>query len=144
MAKKESAIKELALFYPRLLAGLLTMFLTAVAGIVLAVIVVYPLWSTATHSKAAYNWFILLCVSLALIIIPAVRIRGLKKAGLSAGEIVRYHILPVIVKIIYFFLLFMSAVLAWMFFANSYIPGGVCSILFILLITGIFKIYLKK
>lgn len=144
MAKKESAIKELALFYPRLLAGLLTMFLTAVAGIVLAVIVVYPLWSTATHSKAAYNWFILLCVSLALIIIPAVRIRGLKKAGLSAGEIVRHHILPVIVKIIYFFLLFMSAVLAWMFFANSYIPGGVCSILFILLITGIFKIYLKK
>ena len=144
MAKKESAIKELALFYPRLLAGLLTMFLTAVAGIVLAVIVVYPLWSTATHSKAAYNWFILLCVLLALIIIPAVRIRGLKKAGLSAGEIVRHHILPVIVKIIYFFLLFMSAVLAWMFFANSYIPGGVCSILFILLITGIFKIYLKK
>ncbi|MBR5016141.1 MAG: hypothetical protein IKX50_00255 [Spirochaetia bacterium] len=144
MAKKESAIKELALFYPRLLAGLLTMLLTAAAGVALAVIVVYPLWSTATHSKAAYNWFILLCVSLALIIIPAVRIRGLKKAGLSAGEIVRHHILPVIVKIIYFFLLFMSAVLAWMFFANSYIPGGVCSILFILLITGIFKIYLKK
>ena len=144
MAKKESAIKELALFYPRLLAGLLTMFLTAVAGIALAVIVVYPLWSTATHSKAVYNWFIVLCVSLALIIIPAVRIRGLKKAGLSAGEIVRHHILPVIVKIIYFFLLFMSIVLAWMFFANSYIPGGVCSILFILLITGIFKIYLKK
>ena len=144
MVKKESAIKELALFYPRLLAGLLTMFLTAVAGIALAVIVVYPLWSTATHSKAVYNWFILLCVSLALIIIPAVRIRGLKKAGLSAGEIVRNHILPVIVKIIYFFLLFMSIVLAWMFFANSYIPGGVCSILFILLITGIFKIYLKK
>ena len=144
MAKKESAIKELALFYPRLLAGLLTMLLTAAAGVALAVIVVYPLWSTATHSKAAYNWFILLCVSLALVIIPAVRIRGLKKAGLSAGEIVRHHILPVIVKIIYFFLLFMSAVLAWMFFANSYIPGGVCSILFILLITGIFKIYLKK
>ncbi|MBR5927428.1 MAG: hypothetical protein IKZ79_03145 [Spirochaetia bacterium] len=144
MVKKESAIKELALFYPRLLAGLLTMLLTAAAGVALAVIVVYPLWSTATHSKAAYNWFILLCVSLALIIIPAVRIRGLKKAGLSAGEIVRHHILPVIVKIIYFFLLFMSAVLAWMFFANSYIPGGVCSILFILLITGIFKIYLKK
>lgn len=144
MAKKESAIKELALFYPRLLAGLLTMLLTAAAGVALAVIVVYPLWSTATHSKAAYNWFILLCVSLALIIIPAVRIRGLKKAGLSAGEIVRHHILPVIVKIIYFFLLFMSIVLAWMFFANSYIPGGVCSILFILLITGIFKIYLKK
>ncbi|MBR4376021.1 MAG: hypothetical protein IKS91_03225 [Spirochaetia bacterium] len=144
MAKKESAIKELALFYPRLLAGLLTMLLTAAAGVALAVIVVYPLWSTATHSKAAYNWFILLCVLLALIIIPAVRIRGLKKAGLSAGEIVRHHILPVIVKIIYFFLLFMSAVLAWMFFANSYIPGGVCSILFILLITGIFKIYLKK
>lgn len=144
MAKKESAIKELALFYPRLLAGLLTMLLTAAAGVALAVIVVYPLWSTATHSKAAYNWFILLCVLLALIIIPAVRIRGLKKAGLSAGEIVIHHILPVIVKIIYFFLLFMSAVLAWMFFANSYIPGGVCSILFILLITGIFKIYLKK
>ena len=144
MAKKESAIKELALFYPRLLAGLLTMLLTAAAGVALAVIVVYPLWSTATHSKAAYNWFILLCVLLALIIIPAVRIRGLKKAGLSAGEIVRHHILPVIVKIIYFFLLFMSIVLAWMFFANSYIPGGVCSILFILLITGIFKIYLKK
>lgn len=144
MVKKESAIKELALFYPRLLAGLLTMLLTAAAGVALAVIVVYPLWSTATHSKAAYNWFILLCVLLALIIIPAVRIRGLKKAGLSAGEIVRHHILPVIVKIIYFFLLFMSAVLAWMFFANSYIPGGVCSILFILLITGIFKIYLKK
>ena len=144
MAKKESAIKELALFYPRLLAGLLTMLLTAAAGVALAVIVVYPLWSTATHSKAAYNWFILLCVLLALIIIPAVRIRGLKKAGLSAGEIVRHHILPVIVKIIYFFLLFMSAVLAWMFFADSYIPGGVCSILFILLITGIFKIYLKK
>ena len=144
MAKKESAIKELALFYPRLLAGLLTMLLTAAAGVALAVIVVYPLWSTATHSKAAYNWFILLCVSLALIIIPAVRIRGLKKAGLSAGEIVRHHILPVIVKIIYFFLLFMSAVLAWMFFADSYIPGGIGSILFILLITGIFKIYLKK
>ena len=144
MAKKESAIKELALFYPRLLAGLLTMLLTAAAGVALAVIVVYPLWSTATHSKAAYNWFILLCVLLALIIIPAVRIRSLKKAGLSAGEIVRHHILPEIVKIIYFFLLFMSAVLAWMFFANSYIPGGVCSILFILLITGIFKIYLKK
>lgn len=144
MAKKESAIKELALFYPRLLAGLLTMLLTAAAGVALAVIVVYPLWSTATHSKAAYNWFILLCVLLALIIIPAVRIRGLKKAGLSAGEIVIHHILPVIVKIIYFFLLFMSIVLAWMFFANSYIPGGVCSILFILLITGIFKIYLKK
>lgn len=144
MAKKESAIKELALFYPRLLAGLLTMLLTAAAGVALAVIVVYPLWSTATHSKAAYNWFILFCVLLALIIIPAVRIRGLKKAGLSAGEIVRYHILPVIVKIIYFFLLFMSAVLAWMFFADSYIPGGICSILFILLITGIFKIYLKK
>lgn len=144
MAKKESAIKELALFYPRLLAGLLTMLLTAAAGVALAVIVVYPLWSTATHSKAAYNWFILLCVLLALIIIPAVRIRGLKKAGLSAGEIVRHHILPVIVKIIYFFLLFMSAVLAWMFFADSYIPGGIGSILFILLITGIFKIYLKK
>lgn len=144
MAKKESVIKELALFYPRLLAGLLTMLLTAAAGVALAVIVVYPLWSTATHSKAAYNWFILLCVLLALIIIPAVRISGLKKAGLSAGEIVRHHILPVIVKIIYFFLLFMSVVLAWMFFADSYIPGGICSILFILLITGIFKIYLKK
>jgi len=144
MGKKESAVKELMMFYPRLLAGLLTMLLTAAAGIALAVIVVYPLWSTATHSKIAYNWFILLCVVLALIIIPAFRIRGLKRAGLSTGEILKHHILPVIVRIIYFFLLFMSAVLAWMFFANSYIPGGVCSILFILLITGIFKIYLKK
>ena len=144
MAKKESAIKELAMFYPRLLAGLFTMLLTAAAGIALAAIVVYPLWSTATHSKAAYNWFILICVILALVIIPAVRIRGLKRAGLSAGEIVKKHILPVIVHIIYFFLLFMSVVLAWMFFANSYIPGGIISILFILLITGIFKIYLKK
>ena len=144
MGKKESAVKELMMFYPRLLAGLLTMLLTAAAGIALAVIVVYPLWSTATHSKVAYNWFILLCVVLALIIIPAFRIRGLKRAGVSAGDIVKHHILPVIVRIIYFFLLFMSAVLAWMFFANSYIPGGVCSILFILLITGIFKIYLKK
>ena len=144
MAKKESAIKELALFYPRLLAGLFTMLLTAAAGIALAAIVVYPLWSTATHSKAAYNWFILICVALALIIIPAVRIRALTKAGVSAGEIIRKHIIPVIVRIIYFFLLFMSAVLAWMFFANNYIPGGICSIIFILLITGIFKIYLKK
>ena len=144
MVKKESAIKELALFYPRLLAGLLTMLLTAAAGIALAAIVVYPLWSTATHSKSAYNWFILVCVVLALIIIPAVRIRGLKKAGVSAGDIIKHHILPVIVRIVYFFLLFMAAVLAWMFFVNNYIPGGVCSILFILLITGIFKIYLKK
>ena len=144
MGKKESAVKELMMFYPRLLAGLLTMLLTAAAGIALAVIVVYPLWSTATQSKVAYNWFILLCVVLALIVIPAFRIRGLKRAGVSAGDIVKHHILPVIVRIIYFFLLFMSAVLAWMFFANSYIPGGVCSILFILLITGIFKIYLKK
>ena len=144
MVKKESAIKELALFYPRLLAGLLTMLLTAAAGVALAAIVVYPLWSTATHSKTAYNWFILLCVILALIIIPAVRIRNLKKAGAGVGDIVRYHILPVIVRIIYFFFLFMSAVLAWMFFANGFIPGGVASIIFILLITGIFKIYLKK
>ena len=144
MVKKESAIKELALFYPRLLAGLLTMLLTAAAGVVLAAIVVYPLWSTATHSKTAYNWFILLCVILALIIIPAVRIRNLKKAGAGVGDIVRYHILPVIVRIIYFFFLFMSAVLAWMFFANGFIPGGVAAIIFILLITGIFKIYLKK
>ena len=144
MAKKESVIKELALFYPRLLAGLFTMILTAAAGIALAAIVVYPLWSTATHSKTAYNWFILICAALALIIIPAVRIRALNKAGLSAGEIIRKHIIPVIVRIIYFFLLFMSAVLAWMFFANNYIPGGICSIIFILLITGIFKIYLKK
>ena len=144
MIKKESAIKELALFYPRLLAGVLTMLLTALAGIALAAIVVYPLWSTATHSKAAYNWFILLCVVMALVIIPAVRIRGLSKAGLSAGDIVRHHILPVIVRIFYFFLLFMAAVLTWMFFANNYIPGGICSILFILLITGFFKIYLKK
>ena len=144
MIKKESAVKELMMFYPRLLAGLLTILLTAVAGIALAVIVVYPLWSTATHSKAAYNWFILLCVVLALIIIPVLRIRRLKRAGLCTGEIVKHHILPVIVRIIYFFLLFMAAVLAWMFFVNNYIPGGICSILFILLITGIFKIYLKK
>jgi len=144
MVKKESAIKELALFYPRLLSGLLTILITAAAGIALAVIVVYPLWSTATHSKAAYNWFILLCVALALVIIPAFRIRNLKKAGVSAGDIVKHHIMPVVVRIIYFFLLFMSVLLAWMFFANSYIPGGICSILFILLITGIFKIYLKK
>ena len=142
--RKESAIKELAMFYPRLLAGLITMLLTAAAGIALAVIVVYPLWSTATHSKAAYNWFFLLCVALALVIIPTVRIRGLKKSGLSAGDIVRHHILPVLVHLIYIFLLFMSAVLAWMFFANSYIPGGVICIIFILIITGIFKIYLKK
>ena len=139
MAKKESAIKELALFYPRLLAGLFTMILTAAAGIALAAIVVYPLWSTATHSKTAYNWFILICAALALIIIPAVRIRALNKAGLSAGEIIRKHIIPVMVRIIYFFLLFMSSVLAWMFFANNYIPGGICSIIFILLITGISK-----
>ena len=132
------------MFYPRLLGGLLTMMLTAVAGIVLAAIVVYPLWSTATHSKVAYNWFILICVALALIIIPAVHIRNLKKAGVSAGDIIRHHVLPVFMRFIYFFLLFMSAVLAWMFFANGYIPGGVVSILFILLITGIFKIYLKK
>ena len=105
MVKKESAIKELALFYPRLLAGLLTMFLTAAAGIALAAVVVYPLWSTATHSKSAYNWFILVCVVLALIIIPAVRIRGLKKAGVSTGDIIRHHILPVIVRIVYFFLI---------------------------------------
>ena len=82
MVKKESAIKELALFYPRLLAGLLTMLLTAVAGIALAAIVVYPLWSTATHSKAAYNWFILVCVVLALII-RARRDLGLRLAGTS-------------------------------------------------------------
>ena len=142
--RKESAIKELAMFYPRLLGGLLTMLLTAVAGIVLAAIVVYPLWSTATRSKVAYNWFILICVALALIIIPAVRIRNLNKAGVSAGDIIKHHVLPVFMRFIYFFLLFMSAVLAWMFFANGYIPGGVVSILFILLITGIFKIYLKK
>ncbi len=144
MSKKESAVKELMMFYPRLLAGLLTMLLTAAAGIALAVIVVYPLWSTATHSKVAYNWFILLCAVLALIIMPTVRIRSLKKTGMGTGEIIKQHVLPVILRIIYFFLLFMSAVLAWMFFANNYIPGGVCSILFILLITGIFKIYLKK
>lgn len=142
--RKESAIKELAMFYPRLLGGLFTMLLTAAAGIALAAIVVYPLWSTATHSKVAYNWFILICVALALIIIPAVRIRNLKKAGVSAGDIIRHHILPVIAHIVYFFLLFMSAVLAWMFLANGYIPGGVAAIIFILLITGIFKIYLKK
>ena len=144
MVKKESAVKEFMMFYPRLLAGLLTILLTAGAGIALAAIVVYPLWSTATHSKVVYNWFILLCMVLVLIIIPVLRIRNLKKAGLSTGEIVKHHILPVIIRIIYFFLLFMAALLAWMFFANSYIPGGVCSILFILLITGIFKIYLKK
>ena len=144
MNKKESAVKELMMFYPRLLAGFFTMLLTAAAGVALAAIVVYPLWSTAIHSKTAYNWFILLCVILALIIIPAIRIRGLSKAGLSAGDIVRHHILPVIVRIIYYFLLFMSAVLSWMFFANGYIPGGVAAIIFILLITGIFKIYLKK
>ena len=120
------------------------MLLTAAAGIALAVIVVYPLWSTAIHSKAAYNWFFLLCVVLALVIIPTVRIRGLKKSGLSAGDIVRHHILPVLVHLIYIFLLFMAAVLAWMFFENSYIPGGVICIIFILIITGIFKIYLKK
>lgn len=144
MNKKESAVKELMMFYPRLLAGLLTMLLTAAAGVALAAIVVYPLWSTAIHSKTAYNWFILLCVILALIIIPAIRIRGLRKAGVGAGDIVRHHILPVIVRIIYSFLLFMSAILSWMFFANGYIPGGVAAIIFILLITGIFKIYLKK
>ncbi|MBQ6904623.1 MAG: hypothetical protein IJQ27_00935, partial [Spirochaetia bacterium] len=99
--RKESAIKELAMFYPRLPAGLITMLLTAAAGIALAVIVVYPLWSTAIHSKAAYNWFFLLCVVLALVIIPTVRIRGLKKSGLSAGDIVRHHILPVLVHLIY-------------------------------------------
>ena len=142
--RKESAIKELAMFYPRLLGGLLTMLLTAAAGIALAAIVVYPLWSTATHSKVAYNWFILICVALALIIIPAVRICNLKKAGVSVSDIIRHHILPVIVHLVYFFLLFMSAILAWMFFANGYIPGGIASIIFILLITGIFKIYLKK
>ncbi len=142
--RKKSALKELALFYPRLLGGLFTMLLTAVAGIALAAVVVYPLWSTATHSKAAYNWFILICVALALIVIPVVRIRNLRRAGVSAGDIIRYHVLPVIARLIYFFLLFMSAVLAWMFFANGYIPGGVGAILFILIITGIFKIYLKK
>ena len=144
MVKKESAAKELMLFYPRLLKGLLTMLLTAAAGIALAVIVVYPLWSTATHSKATYNWFILACVALAAILIPAFRIRSLKRAGVGTGEIIKNHILPVFVKIIYFFLLFMSAVLAWVFFANNYVLGGIGSILFILLITGIFKIYLKK
>lgn len=144
MVKKESAAKELMLFYPRLFKGLLTMLLTAAAGIVLASAVVYPLWSTATHSKAAYNWFILICVALAAVLIPAWRIRSLKRAGVSSGEIVRNHVLPVFVRIIYFFLLFMSALLAWVFFANSYILGGVVSILFILIITGIFKIYLKK
>ena len=144
MAKKESAAKELMLFYPRLFKGLLTMLLTAAAGIVLAAAVVYPLWSTATHSKATYNWFIFICVALAAILIPGWRILGLKKAGAGTGEIIRYHVLPVIARIVYFFLLFMAAVLAWMFFANSYIPGGVCSIIFILIITGIFKIYLKK
>ncbi len=144
MNKKESAVKELMMFYPRLLAGLLTMLLTAAAGVALAAIVVYPLWSTAIHSKTAYNWFILLCVVSALIIIPAIQIRGLKKAGVGVVDIVRHHILPVVVRIIYSFLLFMSAVLAWMFFANGYIPGGVAAIIFILLITGIFKIYLKK
>lgn len=137
-------MKELMMFYPRLLAGLLTMLLTAAAGVALAAIVVYPLWSTAIHSKTAYNWFILLCVVSALIIIPAIQIRGLKKAGVGVVDIVRHHILPVVVRIIYSFLLFMSAVLAWMFFANGYIPGGVAAIIFILLITGIFKIYLKK
>ena len=113
-------------------------------GIALAAAVVYPLWSTAVHSKVAYNWFILICVVLALTIIPAVRIRSLKRAGVSTGEIIRHHILPVLVRIIYFFLLFMTALLAWVFFANNYILGGVISIIFILLITGIFKIYLKK
>ena len=144
MVKKESAAKELMLFYPRLFKGLITMLLTAAVGIVLAAAVVYPLWSTATHSKAAYNWFILICVALALIIIPALRIRSLKRAGVSSGEIIRNHILPVFVRIIYFFLLFMAALLTWVFFANNYILGGVVSILFILIITGIFKIYLKK
>ncbi len=142
--KRETALKELALFYPRLLAGLLTILLTAASGIALAAIVVYPLWSTATHSKAAYNWFILLCVVLAAVLIPAWRIRNLRKAGISTKDIMKKHVLPVIARILYFFLLFMSAALAWMFFMNNYIPGGVASILFILIITGIFKIYLKK
>ena len=144
MVKKESAAKELMMFYPRLLKGLLSMLLTAAAGIALAVIVVYPLWSTATYSKAAYNWFILACVALAAILIPAFRIRSLKNSGVGTGEIIRHHILPVFVRIIYFFLLFMSVLLVWVFFANNYVLGGVGSILFILLITGIFKIYLKK
>ena len=144
MVKKESAARELMLFYPRLFKGLFIMLLTAVMGIALAAAVVYPLWSTAVHSKVVYNWFILICVVLALTLIPAVRIRSLKRAGVSTGEIIRHHILPVLVRIIYFFLLFMTALLAWVFFANNYILGGVISIIFILLITGIFKIYLKK
>ena len=144
MVKKESAAKEFMLFYPRLFKGLFIMLLTALMGIALAVAVVYPLWSTAVHSKVAYNWFILLCVALALIIIPAVRIRSLKRAGVGTGEIIRHHILPVFIRIIYFFLLFMTVLLAWVFFANNYIFGGIISIIFILLITGIFKIYLKK
>ena len=144
MVKKESAAKELMLFYPRLFKGLFVMLLTALMGIALAVAVVYPLWSTAVHSKVVYNWFILICVALALIIIPAVRIRSLKRAGMGTAEIVRHHILPVFVRIIYFFVLFMAALLAWVFFVNNYILGGIISIIFILLITGIFKIYLKK
>ena len=144
MVKKESAAKELMLFYPRLFKVLFIMLLTALMGIALAVAVVYPLWSTAVHSKVAYNWFILVCVALALRIIPAVWIRSLKRAGVGTVEIIRHHILPVFVRIIYFFLLFMTALLAWVFFANNYIFGGIISIIFILLITGIFKIYLKK
>lgn len=142
--KKESAIKELALYYPRLFKGLITMLLTASAGIALAAIVVYPLWSTATHSKAAYNWFILVCALLAIVIIPARRLYTLKKSGTSTAEILKKHILPVVMQILYILLMITAAIMAWMYFSNGYIGSGIISILFILLITGIFKIYLKK
>ena len=47
-------------------------------------------------------------------------------------------------QILYIFLLITAAIMAWMFFSNGYMGSGIISILFILLITGIFKIYLKK
>ena len=123
---KESAAKELMLFYPRLFRGLVIMLLTVLLGIALAVCVVYPLWSTAIHSKVAYNWFILILSAVALIFL------------------VKGRVIPFLIGTVYFFIMAMAAVLTFIFFANGFIPGGVLSVLFILVISGIFKIYLKK
>jgi len=119
--KKESVAKWLMLFYSKLFKGISIMFLTAFCGLVLAVCIVYPLWSGAIHSKVVYNWFILILTAGMLIFL------------------VKGRVVPFLVTTSYTFLIAMTAILAYIFFANGFILGTIPAVLFFLVIFRIKK-----
>ncbi|MCQ2603843.1 MAG: hypothetical protein MJ215_02210 [Spirochaetia bacterium] len=118
-------MKKFLAFYPAFFKWLLIAALSLGSGALVAAIIVYPLWFTATRSTVLYNWLVLTAVIVIAASVISVKFIKTRHEGATTGEILTWKFFPFMLKLFIWALIFMAAVLGTVLFMNRSVTGGI-------------------